>query len=362
MLTARNSIAKVLCLLLALLVAGSAIAQNQGRPRSWKKGQLRLEDFGTAPSTGNEKSHLEYAITYTPSGITEGMHTYRYCRTGAVMYPAASWMTEERYNEAELTYNQALFDLVEIHRRQMQREALLLTKDKQYKILQVMTTDRLDREVRELQVATDYGSDSMAVEHVRQLNRQWLNDNPGVRPEFAQKKYWWGIGMELGALIPTGSVGREFSASVGTMSVSGALGWNRHGFYYHQTGGSVYYREVQDDYISNMTASIIDVSFGYGFTLFDRERYSITPYVALGMTNYDWYYGDTYTFGVIGKYHFHHWHSISNILKNKASCLSVSATGRLSVSYVDMYDGFSGLSFGLHVGLAFKWRKEHVEW
>lgn len=352
---------KMIMIAMLLAVAMVAQGQSQGRPRSWKKGPLRLDDFGTALSTGNEQSHLEYAITYTPLGITEGLHTYRYCRTAAVMYPAASWMTEARYNEAELTYNQTLFDLVEIHRRQMQREALLLSKDREYKALLTLATERLDREVRELQVATDYGGDSIAVEHVRQLNRQWLNDNPGVRPQFTPKKYWWGVGMELGALIPTGSLGRQFSSSVGAMSINGAFGWNRHGFYYHQTGGTVYYREVQDDLFANMTASCIDISFGYGFTVLDRERYSLTPYVALGMMEYDWYYGDSYTFGVIGKYHFHHWHSISNILKHKANCLSVSATGRLSVSYVDMYDDFSGLTLGLHLGLSFKWRKEYVE-
>lgn len=337
-------------------------AQAQGRPRSWKKGLLRQDDFGASAFDGRHRSHLEYAVVYDLSGVSEGMNSYLYCRTAAVMYPSASWMVEEYRSDSELDYNQVLFDMVEVYRRQMQYQSVLLSKKKQYEYLLASTMNQLEREIQVMQAVTDYGRDSAAVEQVRLKNRQWLNEHPGRRPQFTPRLFWWGASMDFGVAIPTGGLAQNFSASVGMMGFSLGFGWGRHGFYYHSASGDIHYRNVEDEAFRNMLATRIDVTFGYGFTVIDRPLYGITPYLALGATDFDWYYGSNYTAGVMGRYHFHHWHSIKNWMKNKGSCLTVSAIGNLYVSYIDMYDETSSLTLGLRLGLSFQRRDERVEW
>ena len=345
-------------MLLAVVVA----AQGQGRGRPWKRGALRLEDFGEVAAAGRDNSHLEYGITYTPAGITEGLHTYLFCRTSAAMYPTASWMAEGHADEAELAYNQVLFDLVEVYRRQMQQEAMLLTKKMQYERLLAITLDHLDREIQTVQVATEAGRDSMALERIRVKNREWLNANPCVRPDFEQKRYWCSIDLQYGVAIPTGGLARHYTASIGDQGYTFAFGWGRHGLYTRLVSCDIQTYDTLEYW--STTTYRTDFTFGYGFTLFDRPAYSITPYVGYGISDFDWWVGENYTVGVIGRYHFHHWHRISNAAKGKAKCFTVSASANLYLSYVDLSwgDDRKGLTLGLQVGLTFRSRDEKVSW
>ena len=122
----------LLFLLLALLCVPSASAQGRGRP--WSRGLLDADEFGSMPASvgGRELSHLEYDLSYALGGHDDGAHTYIYCRSSALMYPTASWMLDGHRTDAEVAYNQALFDLVEIHSRHLQRQALLMKKRSQF--------------------------------------------------------------------------------------------------------------------------------------------------------------------------------------------------------------------------------------
>lgn len=345
-----------------LLLAVTAEAQVQGRGRPWTRGALRMEDFGIVNTMGRDNSHLEYAIVYSPSGVTEGINTYLFCRTVAVMYPTASWIVEGHADEVELAYNQALFDLVEVHRRQMQQTSMMLTKKGQYKMLLATTTEQLDREIQAVQAATEGGRDSLALERMRVKNREWLNANPGERPEFTPRLYWWRLELAYGVDVPTGALARHYSASVGSREFTAAIGWGRHGIYYRSLYGTLHTFDTVENMIPIGTRT--DISFGYGFTLFEKPSFSITPFVMYGVSNLDWWYGESYTLGVRGNYHFHHWHRITNAVKHKGNRITASATADLTASYITLDDSGerNGLSFGLHVGLSFLSRRERVDW
>ena len=350
-------------ILVVLLLSVVVAAQGQGRGRPWKRGALRVEDFGVTAASGRDNSHLDYGITYTPMGVTEGLHTYLFCRTSAVMYPTASWMAEGHTDEAELTYNQTLFDLVEVYRRQMQQEAMLLTKRGQYDRLLAITLDHLDREIQSVYAATEAGRDSLAVERIRVKNREWLNANPCVRPDFEPKLYWWSVGLEYGVAIPTGDLARHYTASIGDNGFTAAIGWGRHGIYTRLLSGNMQTYDTTE-YWYSATTLCTDFTFGYGYTLFDRAAFSITPYLAYGVTELDWWLGENYTLGVSGRYHFHHWHRVSNAAKGKAKCFSLSASANLYLSYIrfDNTGDRNGLTLGLQVGLTFRSRNEQVSW
>lgn len=359
---------KVVYVLMLLAVVS---AQGQSRGRSWKRGLLRADEFGAmAPAVDRGNSHLEYDITYSLSGVDEGMNTYLYCRGAALMYPRDSWLAEGHDDEAELNYNQAIFDLVEIHRRHLERTAFLMKKRGMYTLLREETLLQLNREVEALQAASDYGRDSAVVERFRRQNRRWLNEHAGGRPEFELKLFWWMLGMDAGVAFNTGAVNDVIKPSVGATGFLGAFGWGRHGIYYQLTNVTSMARDSAFDYDGGRVLPVMyrtDLGLlGYGFTLFDRQAYSITPYVSIGITDIesivDWYTGTRYTVGVMGRYHFHHWHSIKDGIKGKGRRFTPSMSANLYASYIDMdYDG-RGLTIGLQLGFTFAVRRERVGW
>lgn len=357
--------------LLVALSACTLTAQGQSRGRSWKRGVLRVDDFAAAaPASDPANSHLEYDLTYSLLGVDEGLNSYLYCRGSALVYPRQSWLAEGHADEAELAYNQAIFDLVEIHRRHMERNAFLMKKRYQYAPLREESLRQLQREVEALQAATDFGRDSVVVERIRRKNRRWLNEHAGGRPEFEPRAFWWLMGMEAGVAFNTGDVDAILRPSIGATAFVGGIGWKRHGFYFRFLNSASMARDSAYSYDMQRVLPVMQRTDAnllcYGFTLIDRPAYSIVPYLSLGMTNIEsdmsFYYGTSYTLGVMGRYHFHHWHTIKDGAKGKARCFTPSATANLYASYIDMdYDG-KGLTFGLQVGITFSVRRESVGW
>lgn len=370
------------CLMVALLLtalAGSLSAIGQGRPRSWRRGPLTMQEFVTQTHTGDSLSHLAHTVLYSLQGVTEGMHTYYFCRTGAVMYPAASWMADGHRDSAELAYNQALFDLAEIYRRQMQWQAFYLPhRKRRYDLLLESTRQQLSRELSALQAATDCGRDTAALERVRRRNREWLNAHPCERPEFTPRPFWWSVGLEFGATIPTGAVAQCFSASVGTVGFNVGVGLWRHGLYLHSARGNL--RAV--DTLRDSWGGIFDPRYAaggfdrsdfgiaYGYSVFDNDAFGVTPYVGYGGTVIAtgfWYDFSTWavTVGVRGRYNIRHWHSVRDGLKHRGERLTASATANLFASYSkfdELYDSPAGLTLGLQLGLQLGVRRERVQY
>ena len=362
----------LLVALLAVLSACSLTAQGQSRGRSWKRGLLRADDFAAAaPAADPANSHLEYDLTYSLNGVDEGLNTYLYCRGSALVYPRQSWLAEGHDDEAELAYNQAIFDLVEIQRRHMERSAFLMKKRYQYSPLRDECMRQLQREVEALQAATDFGRDSVVLERIRRKNRRWLNEHAGGRPDFAARPFWWIMGMEAGVAFNTGGVDAVIHPSIGATAFVAGFGWKRHGFYIRFLNGSSMARDSAYSYYENRVVlpvmQRLDANLlSYGFTLLDRPAYCLVPYVALGVTNIesetDFYAGTSYTVGIMGRYHFHHWHTIKDGAKGKANRFTPSASANLYVSYIDMgYDG-KGLTIGLQLGIMFGLQRERVGW
>ena len=144
----------------------------------------------------------------------------------------------------------------------------------------------------------------------------------------------------------------------------------RHGLYFSVLNAVTLARDSAYNFEGDRVLPVMyrnDINLlGYGYTLFDRQQFSITPYVAFGVTNMDtemdWYIGTSYTFGVRGLYHFHHWHHIKDGAKGKARRFTPSAMANLYVSYTDLDVEGKGLTFGLSLGLTLGMRRESVTW
>ena len=373
---ARRTVLRLAVLM--FLLTGTVFAQQE-HARAWRRGPLALNEFAIMSTQPGATSHLDYALRYALVAETEGLHTYYYCRVGAVMYPGLSWMAESSRDSAELSYNQALFDLVEIHRRQMQWQTLYVTsRKKQLDQLLESFSLQLDREVQMMRAVTREGRDVEVLERMRQANRQWLNANPCGHPEFEERYFWWSMGLDMGFVAPMGGLGHYFSASAGSLGFNLAMGWRRHNFTLRSVKSIVHQRDTIRDYWgytidpSFMSSPMdrTDVHLSYGFSLVSNDRYAITPYAGWGWSTFSasyWYpiTASGFLAGVEGKLHFHHWHVVRNGGKQKARRVSASAHANLFAGYAkcdDLEGQPSGLTVGISLGLTLTEKRERASY
>lgn len=345
-------------LLLVLFLCSDALGQSRGR--SWKRGPLTSHDF--VASIPTDSAHFEYDIAFSLAGISQGMNTYRFCTTSALVYPRDSYLSANLSTDSQLNYYQTIFDIVEINSRLMQADAILLSKREQFEILRSNALIRLKHDVELLELATDHGRDSLALENIRCNNRQWLNDNPPRRPRFSPNLYWWSIGVEIGTDIPTGPMAYDYTPAIGTLDFSFAIGLGRVGLFTNYASGRVSRRHIDDYERHNIAVGRYDAASGLGVTVLDREGYSLTPYLSVGICDTYFDFSASYTLGVMGRYHFRHFYRIRNAAKHKGDCLTASAQGRLFFSYLPSYALDPTFSIGIRLGIALQWRKQTVEW
>ncbi|MBR1784482.1 MAG: hypothetical protein IJ760_03470 [Bacteroidales bacterium] len=371
--------AATLLTIMMLLLAASATAQSPAR--SWKRGPLTKKDFGAVPTRGSDRnSHLHYGIVYNTSGVGDGLNSYIFCKTAAVMFPADSWLADGHADEREMNYNQAVFDLVEVHSRQMQREAQMLNRGRQYDFLLAATLDRLEREIRALDAATGHGQDSLALERMRQQNRRWLAENPATRPNFEREGWWWLFDLGLGACVNGMELGKWIGPSIGLIDYELATGYKRLEFSLHFTQANSKLRENADyeDWPTGEVWNREEIHARLGFSVIDKPTYSLTPFVGAGFTSFfEPYMGEYYsvalmptiTLGVTGRRHIHHWHYVTNGLKHRADRVTSSVSASLYGSYSTnsffplLASGhFPMLTFGLRLGVSLRTERETVTW
>ncbi|UFH56848.1 hypothetical protein [Spirosoma sp. KNUC1025] len=98
----------------------------------WRSNRrLQLSDFHALvqPGLGGSEFHYQIGYEVRPTSLWSQPVIESFC----LMFRNLSWISETARNERTLMYNQLLFDLVEVHARQMKAKLIDLGIDKQFK-------------------------------------------------------------------------------------------------------------------------------------------------------------------------------------------------------------------------------------
>lgn len=230
-----------------ILLTLPLLANAQSAKRFWSDGTLTATDF---PVLG--ESHLAWYLGYTKvKEKADGVY-YTYYKALAYMLPYSSALS----SEADLPAMQALFDRLELHRRELQQQLNEAENDSEFSDLLKEARNRMSADEKDVQPAA---LDALPVSPI---------------PQFSDKRFRFGVNVGTLSGYPLlfdGMAGIE-------------LAWNKH------------VAMVNTQYGIGTDRSLTAVGLSYGYTVYENRHVRITPFVAQGVGLFSVSYeGDTLT-------------------------------------------------------------------
>ncbi len=179
--------------------------------------RLQLSDFHSPTQPGLGGSEFYYQIGYEvhPTSLFGQPVIESFC----LMFRNMSWVSKTAQNERTLVYNQVLFDLVEVHTRQMKAKLIALGIDRRFKQrarqIEYLTNSDLGDEVNRFRAETGGGDDVRALERWEKQIVQRLHDVPDLETTYHSSKIGFGIFVGGGGILATGPLAQTFSPAGG---------------------------------------------------------------------------------------------------------------------------------------------------
>lgn len=294
--------------LLLIVSVLAAFAIQAANTRTWDEGALRWSDFAGEPVVVTTptffkgvlqvKTVQEPADNLRPSAVARLTATAR-----AVMLKDMSYAIDSCATPQMLRYHQLQFDLLELMRRRLQAELNAgvegLEADTRLKHYQRL----YDEKIADLARRTVNGSNDNRLQEEEYYVRKSLEEF--YLPQVAELKYGnfsygWFIGT--GTLIPTGEIADIFKSSW-LFNIGLTAGYKRFmlkaDISYGQPDLVDVRREIyvnpnrpvdpsRREWAVNKYLNQLSGGISLGYRVVDTKKFSITPHVGGGWTNYAW--------------------------------------------------------------------------
>lgn len=291
----------------------SLTAEAQSNRHTWKMGPLTWNDFHHNTAINEKTSYLEYFVDVTHREVNVGNIKYIIPTLEAYTCPDYSWADTSFRSPRLLAYNQCLFDLVEVHRRKLERElgqTNIWNRDEFMK----KGIHRLDEDLVRAENDMKQGSDTAALSRWQIKVKHDLDSIAPFTPtRFEEGNFGLGATFGLGFKGIAGDLSKYFTNG-GGMDFSFDIISKRHYFtwgtyigwagckqnvwdkkffdelgvtpptegrYHYPDGGSeeplIYKGEL---------ATCLDMYWAYGYTVFNNNVHKITPFVGIGLEGF----------------------------------------------------------------------------
>lgn len=261
--------------------------------RSWNEGALKWSDFHGAPGVMGSSSAFRAYIEIVPADtVVNGVHKIK-LEAVARMDRNMSFATKEAQTPELLKLYQGEYDLLESYRRDLQRELNEgLSGNAAQKRVEYYNS--LYREkVQNMYDSTDYGTNSEATdkwiaEVNERLHAQEVPSHTYARPS----NFTYGLYLGAGLNVTTGSIHNSFGNTC-AFSAGALLGYHRFKLkvditYAQPKITNMNIMNVAEQETTDTYASYLAISPTLGFTVYDSDKFSITPFVGCSWTRYGW--------------------------------------------------------------------------
>lgn len=279
---------KRIAILLVLAATAIGALQAQHAPREWGRGPLTWDDFTGPVPPNNVDNWLEY--NFTVKRVEEkldGMNLM-HLRLCCNMYPELSWAAESAKTDLNLKYNQVVFNIAEY--QSLCFQPLLDQGNTGMDIESVlqMALSYSAAEEQRFSNESDMGFDTAVVQRwydSTNLRLSELKAENGYHPRVE----YTGIGMSanfsLGTTIHGRSLAETFTPAF-DFGFGFDMGFKRNVFLWDMKIGIGGSRQdfVLDDvyYLAGSSYTWFQTFLGYGYSVLDKPRFSLTPFVGLG--------------------------------------------------------------------------------
>ncbi len=246
--------------------------------------RLQLSDFHAPiqPGLGGSEFHYQIGYEVRPTSFWSQPAVESFC----LMFRNLSWVSETARNERTLAYNQLLFDLVEVHARQMKAKLIALGTDKRFKQqakqIEYLTNSELGAEVNRFRSETGGGDDLPALQRWQQQVAKRLYDTPDLVTTYRSSKMGYGLFFGGGGALPTGPLTQTLDPPAGFV-LGLDIAFRRtvlllHPTLYNGVIRSEFSRQNQT-WETGMTVSPALFEIGLGRVMGNSPRIRFIPYV-----------------------------------------------------------------------------------
>lgn len=270
-----------------LLCAFSSSIHSQEYRKYWKEGNLTWADFQAQP-TINNPTYLAYVLMYQTDKKVIDNVTYIGVFSEAYIDKSLSFVHHNLKDEHHLEFNQVIFNLVEIHKRKLQKRLYTLNSIFEANPLFSDSKNQLEREVFTFQIEGNYGIQKEVTEKWLLKTSQDLANSPAFEiPDFTKSNWTYGLfgGVDFGFYGDTYneifnntiamSLGFEFSYKKIFMGLNMSL-----------TNSKLNTDLIDDSLLINKEerASIGLLNSYFGYPIYDSNKFRIVPFAGYGVT------------------------------------------------------------------------------
>lgn len=355
--------------------------------RQWKMGPLTWKDFNHNSAIGSKCSHLEYYMGMQGSAELRDGVKYLHPSVTAWMSPEFSWADTHYRTPQLLAYHQCAFDLVEMHRRQLENFIMrghssfveMINPD----LLLDNTMQRVGEDIARLESETHEGRDSASLGQWQARVKQQLDSLPmRTFTTHRDAPIRWGCSFDLGYSFLGGGL-QQYLAGGFALGFTGDMGIRRHFLTTSLSmGGSRCRQEMLqvnearaiNDLYPYDAVYHLDFYLGYGYAVVDNARMRLTPFVGYGWQHFYYNGLDESSHGPTdGGLHVgvdYHQHFSNQVEVNEFLCGHrynashdiLSFHAKLFATYnqfESVVDAPSGFTINLQLGIAFMSGKAH---
>jgi len=246
--------------------------------------RLELSDFRspTQPGLGGSEFYYQLGYEVRPTSLWSEPAIDAYC----LMFRNLSWISETAKDQRTLAYNQVLFDLVEIHARQMKAKLIALRVDRHFKQqakqIEYLTNSELGAEVNRFRGETGGGDDVRALQRWQKQVAQRLYDTPDLVTMYHSSKVGFGVFVGGGGALPTGQLAETLTPP-GGMTVGLDIAFHRTALLLHTTQYAAHltqsFTHQNQSWETGMHVKPTLFEIGLGHFIYDSPRTRLLPYV-----------------------------------------------------------------------------------
>jgi len=255
--------------------------------KSWNEGAITWDDFQGKPFiTLIQKSYFAYYFGYEREKLRSNDTTIIRLKAYSFFVKDQSWINPDFKNETYLFYNQLIFDIIEIYRREFQNEI--------YKINWIYQADqilnnylyKIDQDIEELENLTLQGNFIYVLQKRRaEIDNKLSDTKDDLKLPIHQSGT--GIGAHAGLSIAglTGSLANYFSPGFG-FNFGFDFGFKNFVLYFN---GNLNWNHVKQNYSeknywekdTKTGIAIMEVSLGYN--IINGSKFKLAPFAGISL-------------------------------------------------------------------------------
>lgn len=340
----------------------------------WDEGKLTWEDFSVS-DTSSHASVLSYHLGYNSAKFRK--KEFQVTRILAYCYvdTKKSFVGSKKKTDRLLEYNQLIFDIVELHRRELQFQMDRLNSVfKGEEVFRKVQT-KCQIEVKMFKKDSEKGKNIKEIKRWRELINKRLEETPdNIEAQYNHSLWGYGINLGAGANIFTGDItdyidpGFNFQMglnfSYGRNNLYGDLNYSNTRLKKDIEGKTI----MKDGRL--LGYSLITLS--YGFSIIKNNRHSVTPFAGFSYTELGDYDSsldkkesiDCYCphIGVNYEYDFIELLKLTpNSVFGVKESLNTKIFARILVSKHDFNSDIKGIAINASVGLKIYWNRVNMK-